>query len=378
MDPTIYRRLFQVLRFLLAASVVVIGYKLILFVTPLLYPFIIGFIIAYIINGPVDMLENNRRWPRWLAVLVILAFVILMLAAVLTILVTQLVIETGNLIDTLPHYIDQLTKYSANFLEQGVNSSIYGKFAHLYSNLEDPYKQKIQENLSIGMTKIAMAGTALTTIILSGIRNFLSSVPDAATVMVISVLSAFFISKDYHRIKRKIREWVPLEHLRKGVMVVNNLQQALIGFIKAQLTIISITAVLVIIGLLIIGVPYAVSIGLLTGLADLMPYIGTGAVFIPWIIYAIFSGDYHLVIGLCILFATVIVLRQIIEPKIVANNVGLDPLLTLVALFAGLKLFGFLGLVMGPVLLVLFNALRKAGVFKDTWDYIKGPPPPAV
>ncbi|WP_027414783.1 sporulation integral membrane protein YtvI [Aneurinibacillus terranovensis] len=373
MDANIYRRLFQVLRFLFVAAVVYTAYVLVVFLTPLLYPFLIGFIIAYLINKPVDRLERNKRWPRWLAVTIVLALVILIFLSIVTMLVTQLVIETGNLINTLPSYIDQLTTYFRNFLSQGVITGIYDRFVNLYSTLDETYKLKIQENFSEGMSRIAVSGTVLTKNILSGIRNFLSSVPNAATVMVISVLSSFFISKDYHKIKRKMREWIPIEHIQRGVHVVHDLQRALFGYIKAQLTLISITSVIVIIGLLIIGVPYAISIGLLTGLADLMPYVGTGSVFIPWIAYAVFSGDFPLVIGLSILFAIVIIFRQIMEPKIVATNVGLDPLLTLIALFAGMKLFGFLGLILGPVLLVVFNALRNAGVFKDLWNYIRGP-----
>lgn len=73
-----------------------------------------------------------------------------------------------------------------------------------------------------------------------------------------------------------------------------------------------------------------------------------------------------------ILYGVVLIFRQIIEPKVVAENVGLDPLLTLVALFVGLQIFGFLGLIIGPVSLVLINALVKAKVFTDIWRYIKG------
>jgi len=135
-----------------------------------------------------------------------------------------------------------------------------------------------------------------------------------------------------------------------------------------------ITAAIVIIGLLIMLVEYAITIGLLTGLVDLLPYLGTGTVFIPWIVYLFFKGNYSMVIGLSILYAVVLIFRQIIEPKVVAESVGLDPLLTLVALFVGLQLFGFLGLIIGPVSLVLINALVKANVFTDVWKYVRGKP----
>src|SRR5690606_4485163 len=119
---------------------------------------------------------------------------------------------------------------------------------------------------------------------------------------------------------------------------------------------------------------YAITIGLLTGLVELLPYLGTGTVFVPWIIYLFFKGNFDLVIGLSILYGLIVIFRHIIEPKGFADSVGLDPLLTLVALFVGLRLFGFLGLIIGPVSLVVINALIRAGVFMDIWKYIKGRP----
>ncbi|GEN32619.1 MULTISPECIES: sporulation integral membrane protein YtvI [Aneurinibacillus] len=376
MDTSLlYHRLFQVLRFLLVVGIIYIAYKLILFLTPLLYPFIIGFIIAYLIKRPVDLLEHRARWPRWLAVSVVLTVVISLLVGIATVLVAQIIIEIGKLLEMLPIYIDQLSNYTKNFISRSLQSSLYERFMNLYSNLDASYQEKIQENVGKTMTRIAQTGTNITKTFLGGISHLLSSIPNTATVLVISVLSAFFISKDYHKIIARTKSAIPAEYVSKASGVADDLRKALLGFIKAQVTLISITAAIVIIGLLILGVPYAVSIGLLTGLVDLMPYLGTGAVFVPWIAYAGFEGDFRLVIGLSILYAIVIVQRQITEPKIVATNVGLDPLLTLIALFVGLKLFGFLGLILGPVLLVVMNALRNAGIFRDVWTFIKGTPP---
>ncbi|CEH31678.1 sporulation protein [Aneurinibacillus migulanus] len=370
-----YHRLFQALRFLLVIGVIYVVYKLAFFLTPLLYPFIIGFIIAYLIKRPVDLLERRGRWPRWLAVTSVLTVVILVLLGITTVLVAQVIIEIGKLLEMLPIYIDQLSNYARNFVSHSLQSSLYDRFMNLYSNLDASYKEKIQQNVGQAMTRIAQAGTNITKTFLGGISNLLSSIPNTATVLVISILSAFFISKDYHKIANKTKSAIPADLITRSTRVTGDLRKALVGFVKAQFTLISITAVIVIIGLLIIGVPYAVSIGLLTGLVDLLPYLGTGTVFVPWIAYAFFDGDIRLAIGLGILYAIVIVQRQVMEPKIVADNVGLDPLLTLIALFVGLKLFGFLGLILGPVLLVVINALQGAGVFRDVWLFIKGTPP---
>lgn len=374
-NTILYHRIFQVLRFILVLVGLYVIYKALVFTTPLLYPFLIGFIIAYMINRPVSVLEKRFHWPRWLAISALLVVVIIIILGIATLLVTQVVIEIGKLTEMLPIYIDQLSNYAKNFFTQSIQSSLYERFVSLYSSLDVSYQQKIHETIGRTMSGLATAGTNLTKIILAGIQGILASLPNAATVMVISIMSSFFISKDYDKITDKFRSLLPDEYSLKGRRIADDLRKALFGFVKAQFTLISITAVIVIIGLLVLQVRYAVSIGLLAGLVDLMPYLGTGTVFVPWIVYSLFDHDYKLVIGLSVLYAIVIIQRQIMEPKIVATTVGLDPLLTLIALFVGLKLFGFIGLIAGPVLLVVINALQNAGVFRDTWEFIKGQPP---
>lgn len=133
---------------------------------------------------------------------------------------------------------------------------------------------------------------------------------------------------------------------------------------------ISITAFIVLIGLLILGVESAFTYALLIGLVDLLPYLGVGTIMIPWLIYAFATGDMTLGIGLSVLYGIILVARQLIEPKVLASSVGLDPLPTLIAMFAGLKLFGVLGLIVGPVTLVVLGAAFRAGVVRDLRNYI--------
>lgn len=366
----IFPRIMLVIRILLFIGITYGLYRLLVFATPLLYPFLIGFIIAYIINTPVDLLQNRAKWSRWLAVITVLSVVLLIFLGFITFLVTQLVVEIGGLMDMLPFYINSLTIYIRDFLARGVIAGFYDSLMNFYTSLDASYKTQIQANVNDVMSKLAETGTIFTKSILMGIRNFLSSIPNAATVMVISILSSFFISKDYYKIKRGIKSLIPGVYMNKVSTVTLDLQKALFGFVKAQLTLISMTAVIVIVGLLILRVPYAVSIGLLIGIVDLMPYLGTGAVFVPWILYSLFTGNYGLVIGLSVLYAIVIIQRQVMEPKIVATNVGMDPLMTLIALFAGLQLFGFIGLILGPIILVILNALWRARIIHDLWNYI--------
>jgi len=130
--------------------------------------------------------------------------------------------------------------------------------------------------------------------------------------------------------------------------------------------------VIILIGLLILRIDYAITIALIAGIVDILPYLGTGIIFVPWIIYMAISGNIGLAIGLGVLYLVVLVQRQIMEPKILSSNIGMDPLATLISLFVGFKLIGFLGLIVGPVSLVILTTLYRARVFHDLWNYIKG------
>lgn len=365
-------RLFQIIRFLWVCLLVYVGIWLFQFATPLLYPFIIALLIALLIHKPVTYITKKLKIPRWLSVTLALLVLMLFAIGLVTLVVTETVVEIGELAKRLPGFAQELSDYLQRTISQDFLLGIYNQVQWIYDQLDPNYKDKISNTVGSGITSITHAGQNLVLSFLDGLKNVLVSLPNMATVSVISIMGAFFISKDFFLWEARFRRLLPSGVNNRLDQIFRDLRGALLGFLKAQLTLISLTAAIVIVGLLIMRVEYAVTIGLITGLVDLLPYLGTGTVFVPWIIYLFFKGNYTMVIGLSILYAVVLIFRQIIEPKVVAESVGLDPLLTLVALFVGLQLFGFLGLIIGPVSLVLINALVKANVFVDVWSYIRG------
>jgi sporulation integral membrane protein YtvI len=208
--------------------------------------------------------------------------------------------------------------------------------------------------------------------IMETVLSLLRSLPNIATLAIIALLATFFISKDWYRIITRYSGIFSEAILRITKLIRIDLQHALFGYFRAQLILVSLTALVVIIGLLVLRVDYAITIGLLTGLADLLPYLGTGAVMVPWILYVFFvEGNIYLGIGLSILYGVIVIARQIMEPKVLASSVGLDPLATLISLFVGLKLFGLVGLIIGPVTLVVISAFHRAGVFRNIAQYVQ-------
>jgi sporulation integral membrane protein YtvI len=185
------------------------------------------------------------------------------------------------------------------------------------------------------------------------------------------LLAAFFISKDWYKLLARIASYFS-ENVKAATRTIwGDLQKALFGYIRAQLILITITAIVVLIGLIILNVKYAVLISFLIGLCDLLPYLGTGTFMIPWIVFVFIEHNLYLGFGLTILYSIILIARQIFEPKVLASSVGLDAFSTLISMFIGLKLFGLIGLVVGPVTLIVLTAFHKANVFRDIRNYIK-------
>ncbi len=362
---------FQIIRFLFVTVCIILGLYLALFISKLTYPFIIALIIAYLLNPLVNLLNEKARIPRGIAAFLSIILLLSVVAGLFTLLITEIISGSTYLIQVVPESFERLIFFVENMVTDKI-IPLYDLIMSKYSQLGAGQQQTIRMNIqSIGDSAINLGKEALNGIIV-GIKLVIALLPNTATLIFVSLLATFFISKDWYKIKNLLAKYTPdrIQHYSKTIFI--DLRKAFFGFIKAHLTLISMTTVLVLIGLLILRIPFAITIAILIGFIDLLPYLGTGLIFVPWILYTFLSSDYKLTIGLAILYGVVIVQRQLAEPKILSSNIGLHPLPTLIALFVGFKFFGLLGLIIGPVTLVVLSTLYRAKVFHELWSYIKG------
>lgn len=360
----------QLLRGLWVALIISAVISFVLFATPLVIPFLVGWVIAYIMNPLVNLMQNKLKLARWLAVCISLLLFLGVSLGLIVLAVTNIVLEINDLSVIIQNNLAGWKTSFTNYINSDYIQDFINRIINIYN--ENPvYKDTINTNLTSSGKTVTDFVSSFVKVILDGIVALLTSLPNAATIIIIALLASFFISNDWKKLRAKLQEWTPEFIFRPTMIIWKDLQKALFGYLRAQLILISITAVFVIIGLLILRVKYAITIGLLIGLVDLMPYLGTGAVMVPWIIIEFVQHDYYLGIGLSIVYGIILVARQILEPKVLATSIGLDPLATLVAMYVGLKLFGFLGLIIGPVSLMLLATFHRSGVFKDIWRYVR-------
>ncbi|HZH60023.1 MAG TPA: sporulation integral membrane protein YtvI [Metabacillus sp.] len=361
----------SILRALLILAIVALSLAIGYYLATLTYPFIIAVLISMLINPIVNGLERFFKIPRGISVIISILLLICLIAGILILLVAEIVAGTTYLAKVIPGHLDLLALYIETFFVTKI-MPIYNQLTYFFNTLETNQQQSIIANIqNIGEQVASSVGNFIKSF-LENIPVMISWLPNAATVIIFSLLATFFISKDWYKFKTAVSVFLPQKAKSSGRTIFDELKRALIGFIRAQATLISITTAIVLIGLLILRVDYAITIALLIGLVDILPYLGTGLIFVPWIVYLSFSDGMPLAIGLGILYIIVLVQRQIMEPKVLSSSIGLDPLATLVALFIGYKIIGFLGLIVGPVVLVVLKTLKSAGVYEDLWKFIVG------
>lgn len=366
--------LYRVLRFVLVVVGTVLLIYLLLLSARYTYPFIIGIILAFLMNPFIIFLSEKSRFPRTLSVLVSMVFLIALIAGLITFLIVEIVAGAAYLSKVLPEHLDTMILLLQDYFQEKI-LPLYQKIISLFNDLEAEQQDTILSNIENLGSSI---GTTLTNMIqatLGLMPKFIGWLPEAGTGALFSLLATFFIAKEWNKFLTKTQQLLPNKALLSLKKIVIELKRALFGFIRAQLTLISMTTLIVLIGLLILRVEFAITIALIAGFVDLLPYLGTGFVFIPWIIYALMTGNFSLALGLAILYTVVIVQRQLMEPKILSSSIGIDPLATLIAIFIGFKTIGFIGLIIGPIVLVIISTLYKLRIIHDVWDFIMGRKP---
>lgn len=196
-------------------------------------------------------------------------------------------------------------------------------------------------------------------------------IPAILIGFIVAVMSAYFFIAD----REKFLAWcdkVAPEAIKDRMKLVNhNFRYAVGGYIKAQLKIMVVVAVILFVGLNVIGVKYTSLLAILISFIDMIPFLGTGTIMIPWFLYKFLVGNYQVAVGLVILYVITQVTRQLIQPKLVGDSMGLNPLLTLFLLYWGYKLGSVIGLLVSvPIGMSVIN-MYKAGAFDYLLDDVK-------
>lgn len=325
-------------------------------------PFVIGWIISVIANPLVKFLEKHIKMVRKHSSMIIIIAVLALIVTGGYFAIAKLGGEAASLINNLPAIYLNI---SEEFQEVGEKLQVV--FDRLPRNIQEGILEA-NNNITTYLGNLVGA-VGMPTVEAAG--NFAKNIPSSLISIIMTILSSYFFIADREKILEFINKNVPYA-IRKNIdAVVLDFKQVVGGYFKAQFKIMFIVAVILLVGFYILGVDYAILLALLIALLDFLPFFGTGTALIPWAAVKFVTADYQLAIGLVIIYAVSQLVRQLIQPKIVGDTIGLDPLSTLFFLYIGYKLKGVLGMILAiPVGMILIN-LFKRGVFSGIINDVK-------
>ena len=342
------------------AVIIVLGtlaaYLFIKYVALVFAPFIAALFLAFLIEPLVRIMKERLRLPRALAVALSMMIVFGGLAVTLSLAIARLILELVHLTTFLPYYINHI---------KTVINSLQNRAEAYYFNLPQEVISFINERIAgteYNLDSILNRGQVVAGKFLNFILQLVASVPTWVIFVIITGIATYFMSKDKRIIIDYWLKSIPKPWGIKTLEITREIVQAIISYVTAQSILISMTFLQSLIGLYIIKAPYALIVALAVGLADIIPVLGPSSIFLPWIVWEFVSGDTVFAIKLTVLYAIVIVVRQVLETKIVSQTMGLHPLATLMSMFVGLKILGPLGVVAGPLFIITVKAFATAGL----------------
>ena len=320
---------------LLAASYVSIKY-----VFPLLWPFVVAYGIAVIIHPIVKFLVDKLHFHKNAATILTMCFTLIGIGVFLFFVGNGIIIQSARLIEKWPYYEKQLMESVENICE-GIENFFNMNSGTIYDTVYDGAANAME----------SWQKSVMPTIMNNSIKTIMTLV-NLVIVLFLTIMSIFYMTRDMEKYKRVSEGNIFFKEIR----YIKSLALRIIkAYVRSQFIIILVVAVVCSLGLLIIGNDYYILFGVIIGILDALPLIGVGAVMIPWSIIYVFMGNYYKAAILMIVFVLCYFIREYLEPRLMGKQIGITPIASLISIYVGYRLFGFLGMIVGPLMYVLIR-----------------------
>lgn len=354
------------LKVFLNLAIILVLILLFIFVVPkiVIYfmPFVMGWIIALIAGPPVHFFEKTlkirRKAGSAFVIIAVIALVIVggyLIGARLTEQAVAFITELPEMWEAMQHDLAQMEnglEGAMRFLPKDIRAAIDGFTDNIGAYLGDLVGQ-------------------LSSPTLEALSRFAMNIPSIVIGIIMCLLSAYLFVADREYIPHLLSKALPQSILERFQLIKNGLRRAVGGYFKAQIKIELWMYVLLVVGFTVLRVRYAFLIAIGVAFLDFLPFFGTGTVLLPWAAVKFFNGDYTLVIGLLVIWGVGQLARQLIQPKIVGDSVGLSPIPTLILLYVGYKSAGVVGMIIAvPIGIIVLN-MYEEGVFDTFLNSLK-------
>ena len=357
--------------------VIIVGlfYLAIKYALGIVWPFVVAFFLAMLLQRPVNFLSTKTPLKRGISSVIMVLFVLVIVGSILGLIIGRIVIELKGFFDYLlikmedaPAFVDQIQAWLSDtfsFLPKSLHESIMTATENFLNRL-----MGIEAKASADAIQAENSGIdfSLLSSPLGAVWGTAKQIPMIAVGVLVCVVSCCFMTTDY----RTLRDMILSQLSQKRQSAVIRTKQVTFSTLgkmgKAYSIILFVTFMEMLLGLSFLKLihvynsGYIFAIAFITAVVDIIPVLGTGTILIPWALWSLFTGDVGLGIGLLVVYAIISVIRQVIEPKLVASQLGLPPFVTIMAMYIGSQLFGFIGLFLLPITIMLLKVLNDEGV----------------
>ena len=328
----------------------------------LFMPFIIGWFLALLANPPVKFFEEKFKIKRKAGSVLVIVSVIAGICVLAYVIGNRLVKAVIGLVKIVPD------------MWQDMKVEFWG-LSQKWSNVIDSLPKEVVEKAgelgeTIG-TEVGIIVGELSMPTADAVGNFAGNIPGIIIAVIMCLLSSYFFVAEKDYVSNIFKKIVPSSWMKKCLLLKQTTIDVIVGYLKAQFKIEIWVYLIVAAGLMILKVRYGYLIAIPIALLDILPVFGTGTILVPWTLFKLMTGDYMYALGLMIIWGVGQLVRQVIQPKMIGDEVGLKPLPTLLFIYIGYLLGGVIWMILAvPLGLILIN-MYKAGAFNYILDDVK-------
>ena len=349
-----------------ASMVLALAFLAIKYLMGWIMPFVIGFIIAAIIQKPVGWATRKTHIPRGIVSVVFVLFILGILGAAFYAIATNLVSESISLAKKTPEFFGE----NWPLINQNINSRLSG----IIQSLPESIGLRIRDAINNADIETEIMGylTNFASNIGKSATGFAVSIPSMIITFIITIVSSCFLTKDFPEIAGFFQKQIPQRHNNAAVSLKAIIVDSIFKMLKAYAFLMFVTFAELAILLTATGYicgddtlkRYSVVFAFLIAIVDILPVLGTGSIMIPWAIIMMIMGNWPIAVCLLVSYAIITVVRQILEPKVVGGSIGLNPIVTLFFMYLGLQLIGIVGMFLFPMTIICLKKMQDDGHIK--------------
>lgn len=299
-----------------------------------MFPFLLSLIVAALSQKPAVFLSEKTGLKKSICATVLAAGIYLGLFCAILLLAYRLIISSAGLIEYLPNIFSTVGEWAS-----GITDFISDYLPEKYYFSFDSVLENVLKNLTNVLTDI--------------IKKVVTATPSLLLSSVVALVASCYIAKDFDGLARFLKSIISERIYDRFLRVKAIFTTSIFKIIKGYVILLVITFLELWVGFIVLKINNAYIWAFLIALIDFLPVLGTGIIMIPWAVYCAISGNTALSVGLAVLYIIIVVIRNFIEPKIVSQQIGINPLFTLFTMYLGLKLFGGAGLIILPLIFIV-------------------------